>query len=222
MTTVRNLIERAFRRSNLVDIRETLDAEDAKNGLEALNDMLYGWKNEGVDIALQSDFVLTDTFEFFVPPGWDKVNLRTPGLIAGALHRLNFKGAWNASTNTPALSSNTGTQGWLYKVSVAGATPLDNVTIWAVNDYALYDGQQWHKGQSSRTHERDVIALLAIRLCEEYGATPTPVLIRDADNGWANVLSNFIIPGEADFERGVSHMPSQRYIDYYGRSDETV
>lgn len=55
------------------------------------------------------------------------------------------KGAWNASTNTPALTSGTGAAGDYYEVSVAGNTNLDGNTGWLVGDRALFNGASWSK-----------------------------------------------------------------------------
>ena len=58
---------------------------------------------------------------------------------------LSYKGAWNASTNTPTLVSGTGTNGDYYVVSVAGSTNLDGITDWQVGDWALFNGTVWQK-----------------------------------------------------------------------------
>jgi hypothetical protein len=58
---------------------------------------------------------------------------------------LNYQGTWNASTNTPTLTSSTGTQGYYYVVNVAGTTNLDGITDWQVGDWAIYNGTVWQK-----------------------------------------------------------------------------
>jgi len=58
---------------------------------------------------------------------------------------LDFNGSWNASTNSPSLSSGTGTQGEFYIVSVAGTTNLDGVTNWGVGDYCFFNGTAWQR-----------------------------------------------------------------------------
>jgi hypothetical protein len=62
---------------------------------------------------------------------------------------LAYQGNWNASTNTPTLSSGTGTQGYFYIVSVAGSTNLDGITDWGVNDWAVFNGTAWQKIDNS-------------------------------------------------------------------------
>lgn len=58
---------------------------------------------------------------------------------------LEYKGTWDASTNTPALASGVGTQGDVYIVTVAGTTNLDGETDWEVGDQALFNGTAWGK-----------------------------------------------------------------------------
>jgi hypothetical protein len=58
---------------------------------------------------------------------------------------LNYQGTWNASTNTPTLTSSTGTQGYYYVVDVAGSTNLNGITDWQVGDWAIFNGSVWQK-----------------------------------------------------------------------------
>jgi hypothetical protein len=71
--------------------------------------------------------------------------LKTVSSVANALGALNYKGTWNASTNTPTLASGVGTQGDYYVVSVAGATTLDGITNWGVGDWATFNGSVWQR-----------------------------------------------------------------------------
>ena len=58
---------------------------------------------------------------------------------------LAFQGSWNASTNTPTLTSSVGTNGYYYIVSVAGTTNLNGITDWQPNDWAIFNGSVWEK-----------------------------------------------------------------------------
>jgi hypothetical protein len=58
---------------------------------------------------------------------------------------LNYQGTWNASTNTPTLTSSVGTKGYYYVVSVAGSTNLNGITDWQIGDWAVYNGTAWQK-----------------------------------------------------------------------------
>lgn len=58
---------------------------------------------------------------------------------------LNYQGTWNATTNTPTLTSSAGTKGFYYVVSVAGSTNLNGITDWKVGDWAVFNGFVWEK-----------------------------------------------------------------------------
>jgi hypothetical protein len=58
---------------------------------------------------------------------------------------LNIKGSWNASTNTPSLTTITPAAGEFWIVSVAGNTNLGGITNWTQGDWAIYDGSAWQR-----------------------------------------------------------------------------
>jgi hypothetical protein len=65
--------------------------------------------------------------------------------FAGLVTGLTYQGVWNATTNTPALVSGVGTNGYYYIVDVAGSTNLDGVTDWQIGDWAIFNGSAWQK-----------------------------------------------------------------------------
>lgn len=77
--------------------------------------------------------------------------LKTISSIVNAIGALNYKGTWNASTNTPTLASGVGTKGDYYVVSVAGSTNLDGETLWGVGDWAVFNGSIWQKVDGGST-----------------------------------------------------------------------
>ena len=66
-------------------------------------------------------------------------------LGGGALGAVTYKGTWDANTNSPFLTSGTGTQGDYYVVNVAGSTNLDGITDWQIGDWAIFNGTVWQK-----------------------------------------------------------------------------
>ena len=66
---------------------------------------------------------------------------------------LVFQGTWNAATNTPTLTSGSGTTGHFYIVSTSGSTNLDGVTDWVTGDWAVFIEQggtdAWEKIDNS-------------------------------------------------------------------------
>lgn len=71
--------------------------------------------------------------------------LKAVSSIANAVGALNYKGTWNASTNTPALASGSGTKGDYYVVSTAGTTTLDGISNWGIGDWAVFNGSVWQR-----------------------------------------------------------------------------
>jgi len=61
----------------------------------------------------------------------------------------SYQGTWNASTNTPTLTSSVGTLGYYYVVSTAGSTNLDGISTWAIGDWAVFNGSAWQKVAAS-------------------------------------------------------------------------
>ena len=66
-------------------------------------------------------------------------------LAGGTTGAVNYKGTWNASTNTPTLTSSVGTNGDYYVVSVAGATTLNGISNWGVGDWVVFNGSVWQR-----------------------------------------------------------------------------
>lgn len=59
---------------------------------------------------------------------------------------MEYKGTYDASTNTPTLVNGTGNVGDTYRVNVAGAGV--NSLNFVVGDYVIYDGAVWQKAHS--------------------------------------------------------------------------
>lgn len=72
---------------------------------------------------------------------------KVSGVITNApvVGSLSYQGTWNASANTPALTSGVGTNGHYYLVSVSGSTTLDGISDWVVGDMVIYNGTAWQK-----------------------------------------------------------------------------
>ena len=70
-----------------------------------------------------------------------KVQNQISALVGGVM----YQGVWNASTNTPTLTSSVGTKGYYYIVDVAGSTNLNGITDWKVGDWAIFNGSTWDK-----------------------------------------------------------------------------
>ena len=59
-------------------------------------------------------------------------------LLGDVVSGLQFQELWDASTDTPDLSTATPNNGDFWIVKVAGTTNLSGITTWAVGDWAIY------------------------------------------------------------------------------------
>ena len=63
---------------------------------------------------------------------------------------IEYKGTWNASTNTPTLADGTGDAGDVYIVSVGGTQNLGSGNIsFDAGDWVMYNGSVWQKSTGS-------------------------------------------------------------------------
>jgi hypothetical protein len=70
-----------------------------------------------------------------------KVQNQISALVGGVM----YQGTWNASTNSPSITSSVGTKGHYYIVSVAGSTNINGITDWKVGDWIIFNGTTWDK-----------------------------------------------------------------------------
>jgi predicted heme/steroid binding protein len=67
------------------------------------------------------------------------------GQVNDLIGGLQYQGTWDASTNTPNITSGVGTDGHFYIVSVAGNTTIDGVSGWQVGDWIVFHAPVWQK-----------------------------------------------------------------------------
>ena len=202
MTTVREVCRRALMRARVVSPEETPDAASMADALAELNNMMFGWKAKGVDVGHEA-FELSDEFNFFVPP---------LEAVSDTISALSFRGGWDATANSPSLATNTGTDGYVYEVTTAGSTTLNDVTSWVVGDYAVFCGQKWLKGRSSRQFDGTVTAMLCFQICSDHGKDPPAVVVREAA-GWRHIQACFVKPKlNNNIDTALVHMPSRRFV----------
>jgi hypothetical protein len=51
--------------------------------------------------------------------------------------------------------------------------------------------------------EQAIVAMLAVRLAEDYGKTPGPVLLRDASEGWDAIKAAYFVVPKSTFDAGL-------------------
>jgi hypothetical protein len=91
----------------------------------------------GLNLTSGGTIAATDS----VLQAFGKVQNQISALVGG----VYYAGTWNASTNSPTLTSGTGTKGYYYIVTTAGSTNLDGITDWKIGDWAIFNGTTWDK-----------------------------------------------------------------------------
>jgi len=116
--------------------------------------------------------------------------LKTVSSITNSIGALNYKGTWDASSNTPTLVSSVGTKGDYYVVSVAGSTNLNGETLWGVGDWAVFNGSIWQKvdgGDTSVVNSLTVTSLTGYMYANNSSAVTASLTI--PNSGLANNYS---------------------------------
>jgi len=113
--------------------------------------------------------------------------LKTVSSITNAIGALNYKGTWNASTNTPTLASGVGTKGDYYVVSVAGSTTLDGISNWGVGDWAAYNGSVWQRVEGGA--DGNFVNLSVSSTSTLSGLTASTALALDASKNVVSVTN---------------------------------
>lgn len=131
---------------------------------------------------------------------------------------LNFKGAWNAQTNSPFLQSGVGVAGDYYIVSVAGNTNLDGITDWQVGDWAIFEGatNMWqkidnHDIQAYTTIQDEGTSLVQQSVIDFQGAGVT------ASNGILKTIVTIPIqPAYATIQEEGIALPQRQILNFKG------
>lgn len=113
--------------------------------------------------------------------------LKTVSSITNAIGALNYKGTWNASTNSPALASGVGTKGDYYVVSVSGSTTLDGISNWGVGDLATFNGSVWQRVEGGA--DGNFVNLSVSSTSTLSGLTASTALALDASKNVVSVTN---------------------------------
>jgi hypothetical protein len=102
------------------------------------------------DVIIGTDGVLS-SLGFNVANGVPKLDENGKILVSQLPNSvMEFKGVWNAATNTPTLADGTGNAGDVYLCNVAGTVNFGAGPItFAVGDYAVYTGTVWARSSGA-------------------------------------------------------------------------
>ena len=165
-----------------------------------------------------------------VPIVQNGINKKATVLELSAVNNLQYQGTWDATTNTPALTSSVGTAGYYYIVSVAGSTTLNGISSWAVGDWAVFSNTGvWQKisggAQSSiQVSDDDTSAttynLTMTTLTSGFMST---IFVDGGDLTYTPSTGNLAVPNLTvaagiDFSNGVG----ANNVLYFGSADNRV
>ena len=116
---------------------------------------------------------------------------------------LVFQGTWNAASNSPTLTSGSGTTGNFYIVSTPGNTNLDGITDWKVGDWAVFIEQgasdQWEKIDNSSVLD-GIGTGQTLPLWSGSGTSNTLTNSRFSQSATANIITG---PGNAATDKSL-------------------
>jgi len=129
---------------------------------------------------------------------------------------MEYKGTWNASTNSPTLADGTGDTGDVYRVSTAGTRNLGSGSItFDVGDYVIYNGTVWEKSDTT-----DAVASVngltgVITLTTTNIGEGTNLYYTDTRARAAITLTTTGTSGAATYSGGVLNIPQYQAAGSY-------
>lgn len=99
--------------------------------------------------------------------------LKAISTITNALGALNYKGTWNASSNTPTLADGTGAKGDYYVTSTAGTQTFGGIQLFfGIGDWIVYNGAVWQRVEGGSDGNFSNVTLTST----DAGAAAAPLL----------------------------------------------
>ena len=136
--------------------------------------------------------------------------LKTISTITNASGALNYKGTWNASSNTPTLADGTGAKGDYYVVSTAGTQTFDGVQLFfGIGDWIAYNGAVWQRVEGGSDGNFANVTLTST----DAGATAAPLLDLYRDSATPAASDTL---GEIEFNGEDSAGNKQAYALFHG------
>ena len=152
--------------------------------------------------------------------------LNALGKIQGQINSLQggtvYKGSWNASTNTPTITSGTGTSGNYYVVTTAGTTTIDGISSWAVGDWIIFNGTVWEKIQNVDAVTSVNSQTGAVNLTTSNISEGTNLYYTDARARAAISLTTNNASGAATYSSGVLNIPNYTLAGLGGAASATT
>lgn len=183
MASAEQIVTRAFRRLGTFEANSSVSAEDLQHGLAALNEMISSWAADGLTTADQS---------------------LVASVVSGSAELRELETTANLAVGMFVAGPGIPSGAMIESIdSATQVTMTQNATLTGMPTLSFtplpFDAR----------HEEGVVAMLAVRLAEDYGQTPGPVLVRDADRGMERLRAAFMHVPRATFDFALTRTPSQ-------------
>jgi len=136
--------------------------------------------------------------------------LKAISTITNALGALNYKGTWNASSNTPTLADGTGAKGDYYVTSTAGTQTFGGLQLFfGIGDWIVYNGAVWQRVEGGSDGNFANVTLTST----DAGAAAAPLLDLYRDSATPAASDTL---GEIEFNGEDSAGNKQQYAVIHG------
>jgi hypothetical protein len=146
--------------------------------------------------------------------------LKSVSSITNAIGALNYKGIWDATANSPALTSGAGTKGDYYVVGTAGATTLDGISNWGVGDWVVFNGTAWQRVEGGA--DLNGVNLSVSGTSTLSNLTASTALALNASKAVVSVTNtgtgNNVLATAPTLSTGVTFNTSDSYIKWEGNN----
>ncbi len=178
--TAQELVTRALRRLQAIDIMEEPSASEMTHGLAVFSELINGWTAHGITtetFTLTADTTDDDDTVKQVEEGVDKICIG-----------LNVSGT-GIPASTTVRDVITGT---MFRISADATADGSDITL----TFAFLPMPVRYEGAA--------VAMLARRLAPDLGLTLAADLERDAEAGWAAMLAGYIPDRTAQYDLGLT------------------
>lgn len=177
MATAQELVTRAYRRLQAIDIYSEASDAEMTHGLTCLSELINGWAMPLPELAVRT----------------------LPATVVSGDATLVFQ---DTALIMPGLNvSGNGIPADAYVLSVTNGADIEisaNATASAEDVDVTFTPIPFPV-----KHEGGVIALLAVRLAEDLGVPVLPQIQKDADAGWYALLGSYTKDTKTEFDRGL-------------------
>lgn len=192
MATAQDIVTRAFRRLQAIDLNEQPSAAEMTNGLAALSEMVNAWAADGIPTETQA---LTGTLVDDSPNITDldtTVNL-APG------HNISGTGVPSGARIKSILSATS--VAMTVDATASGSAVALTFALMPIDD----------------RHQKAVVALLAVYMAGDSGYPDAPPrVVRDAEDGWNAILAHYIQTPTATYDAALVQTSSETVLSLFG------